>query len=482
MMRSRTPSTARFASRCDVSTTRSSSWHALDDHAQHLLHQIGVQARAAQEQPLELRPRLAQEGAGGQAAPAFGALAEHALQAPIVGLGPVDLVAGELAAGSARAASSGSRRAARAGCGCRPAAACRAARPSARRRTRACAAPASPRTRGASAPSAAARPRRSRRSPRWGGSARTSGRGAARSPGWRAAGGRCRGSAATPGRRPFATPCAGAGGRRCRARGRSRGAGCGSSQVEFPPSTSCIRRRSSRISRGCDHVERHREPGHAVGREPLLRQPDVRLEADPALLEVPLDLLDVALDDGAAQLQPEVAEAEAEQLLVREARPRGLGGRGRGERPFFFSWSEPALRGIVFDQRGIADRAVPSRSGRSELRFPPTALARPRRPDRSPLRCCSSAATGAASRHALVVVVDHGVLADLRRGVDPPLAQRPHQLGGIPPVDRDGDDGAALPAAVEHAHAVDRARARARNRSASARARSRISSRPIAVA
>src|SRR5262245_46856029 len=83
------------------------------------------------------------------------------------------------------------------------------------------------------------------------------------------------------------------------------------------------------------HVERDREPGHAVGREPLLRQPDVRLEAEAALLEVALDLLHGPLDDGAAQREAEVAEAQAEQLLVREMHPGGLGDRSLRSRRAF---------------------------------------------------------------------------------------------------------------------------------------------------
>ena len=73
------------------------------------------------------------------------------------------------------------------------------------------------------------------------------------------------------------------------------------------------------------------------------------------------------------------------------------------------------------------------------------------------------------------------MLADLRRGVDSPLAQRPHHLGRIAALDREGDDGAALPAAIEHADAVDRGERLAQSLR-ERRARSRIASSPIAVA
>jgi hypothetical protein len=44
----------------------------------------------------------------------------------------------------------------------------------------------------------------------------------------------------------------------------------------------------------------------------------MRLEAESPAPEVTLDVVDVPLDDGAAQREAEIAEAQAQELLVRE--------------------------------------------------------------------------------------------------------------------------------------------------------------------
>ena len=60
-------------------------------------------------------------------------------------------------------------------------------------------------------------------------------------------------------------------------------------------------------------VERHGDAGNAVGREPFLGQPYVRMEADAAQVELAIQALDTSLDPGSGQGQPEIAEAQVEQ-------------------------------------------------------------------------------------------------------------------------------------------------------------------------
>ena len=72
-------------------------------------------------------------------------------------------------------------------------------------------------------------------------------------------------------------------------------------------------------------IERNRNPGHPFRGEPVVGQPEVRLEDDPAALELPVQLLDPAVEPRPvdAQRAREVGEAQIEDLLVAPALPAG---------------------------------------------------------------------------------------------------------------------------------------------------------------
>ena len=63
-------------------------------------------------------------------------------------------------------------------------------------------------------------------------------------------------------------------------------------------------------------VERNRDAGHAVGREPFVREPVVRPERQPARVELGVELRDPRFELGALDRDAEIAHADLEQLLV----------------------------------------------------------------------------------------------------------------------------------------------------------------------
>ena len=69
-------------------------------------------------------------------------------------------------------------------------------------------------------------------------------------------------------------------------------------------------------------IKRHRDTRYAVGREPFFGQPHVRPQADAAPLQLVIDVLQPALQRRARQLQLQIAKAQLQQLLVRQAHPR----------------------------------------------------------------------------------------------------------------------------------------------------------------
>ena len=72
-------------------------------------------------------------------------------------------------------------------------------------------------------------------------------------------------------------------------------------------------------------VERDGDAGHAVGREPLVRQPEVRAERrGRAPSSSPLSCVDARLELGALDLQVQFPELQVQQLVVGE-RPQGVG-------------------------------------------------------------------------------------------------------------------------------------------------------------
>ena len=65
-------------------------------------------------------------------------------------------------------------------------------------------------------------------------------------------------------------------------------------------------------------IERDGDAGNAVGREPLVREPEVRAEQQAAAGQFAVQLLDSQREVGALELQIELAELHVEQFLVSE--------------------------------------------------------------------------------------------------------------------------------------------------------------------
>ena len=57
-------------------------------------------------------------------------------------------------------------------------------------------------------------------------------------------------------------------------------------------------------------VKRYRDSGHAVGRKPLFRQPNVRFEADSARIEFAVKPLDLRLQKRPLDFDGQVADAQ----------------------------------------------------------------------------------------------------------------------------------------------------------------------------
>src|SRR5688572_6789522 len=68
-------------------------------------------------------------------------------------------------------------------------------------------------------------------------------------------------------------------------------------------------------------VERDSEPGDPTGREPLVGQPDVRLEHEPARVELLVQLRDTSFEPRSLDGDAEVLEPDLEQSVVAEALP-----------------------------------------------------------------------------------------------------------------------------------------------------------------
>ena len=71
-------------------------------------------------------------------------------------------------------------------------------------------------------------------------------------------------------------------------------------------------------------VKRNRNAGHAVRREPLFGQPDVRLEANAAFVEFTVETFDVRLEEGVLDLDGQIANPHVEQMLVSQTVPGKL--------------------------------------------------------------------------------------------------------------------------------------------------------------
>ena len=77
-------------------------------------------------------------------------------------------------------------------------------------------------------------------------------------------------------------------------------------------------------------IKRNCKTGHAVGREPLSRQPDVRLEANAAIVQLAVETLDVRFEKGSLNTYRQIANANVEQTLIRNQTPFESRGHRRG--------------------------------------------------------------------------------------------------------------------------------------------------------
>src|SRR5687767_13729453 len=68
-------------------------------------------------------------------------------------------------------------------------------------------------------------------------------------------------------------------------------------------------------------VKRYRDSGHAVGRKPLLGQPNMGFKADSAAVQLAVKPLDVGLQKRPLDFDWQVANAQLQQLFVTETVP-----------------------------------------------------------------------------------------------------------------------------------------------------------------
>src|SRR6266403_4965274 len=77
-------------------------------------------------------------------------------------------------------------------------------------------------------------------------------------------------------------------------------------------------------------IERNGDPGNSIGREPFLCEPIMRPKAYPPRFELAVQTLDGILQLRALNFELQVAEAQVEQLVVRQRFPRVLRPAGAG--------------------------------------------------------------------------------------------------------------------------------------------------------
>src|SRR3984957_4951602 len=115
-------------------------------------------------------------------------------------------------------------------------------------------------------------------------------------------------------------------------------------------------------------VERNRDSRYAVGREPFLRKPAMRAKADPALLQFAVQALDGILEIRAPDRELQVAETQAQQLVVAE----GLPCTARTPR----AGAPASHRRIPPRARAVAQREIARRGPRNRTAWGPRAATR----------------------------------------------------------------------------------------------------------
>src|SRR5688572_9891166 len=68
-------------------------------------------------------------------------------------------------------------------------------------------------------------------------------------------------------------------------------------------------------------VERNGKARDVVGRKPVVRQPDVRLEPEQSLVELIVELFDAALQPGAFNGKAEVLDPHPKEAVIRKPLP-----------------------------------------------------------------------------------------------------------------------------------------------------------------
>src|SRR2546421_12313781 len=68
-------------------------------------------------------------------------------------------------------------------------------------------------------------------------------------------------------------------------------------------------------------IKRNRNARHTIGREPLAGEPDVRLEANAAQVQLIVETFDLRLEERPSDLNRQITNAHVEQLLVRQTMP-----------------------------------------------------------------------------------------------------------------------------------------------------------------
>ena len=112
-----------------------------------------------------------------------------------------------------------------------------------------------------------------------------------------------------------------AAGRRCRSRGRPRAAGSACTRTACRPldleHLLALEAGQPRVR----EVERNRDPGHAIGREPFVREPEVRPELNAARGELLVEIGDPLLQRAAFDRQIQLRHPQVEELVVRPFGP-----------------------------------------------------------------------------------------------------------------------------------------------------------------
>ena len=165
-------------------------------------------------------------------------------------------------------------------------------------------------------------------------------------------------------------------------------------------------------------VEGNRDPWHAVRREPLFRQPEMRSEANTLCGELGVQAAHARFERRSREPEPQIAEPPAEQRLVVEPGPRRLArGLSTGPRP---PRPRPAGHGL----RAAAVTAASVRARRSRMRVSCWSSKSRRRKLSSIAHGDASQPVYPAGERAREGAADRGLMRPLDRGIHRTLETR----------------------------------------------------------